>query len=419
MNVNIIYKLTKFLGVLKHNKQIILVNKYNGFSVKMTQECYKIILEMIKQKMTLECMLKCFEDDEDKEYFERLLIRMSEREIIVPIDNKEIIDINGIAIAITNRCNLHCSHCIAASVNSNINNDLCFSDLKKIFKEAILANPLSITITGGEPMTYKYFFEICEFTKKRYTGKLLLMTNGTLISKDNVKLIVDYFSDVSISLDGIDENSVKNIRGESVFRKVISSVDELQKHGFSNISLSMVKTLKNASSVPEFIQLCKNLRVKPIIRLFAAEGRGAEQKDELYIHEKSLEFNVEQINKKVHLKREIVPRCDAEFGSVFIDAKGDIYPCQPFHSNQFLLGNIFQISSLKEFILTEEYKKTIGFNHFEQITASKNIECASCDVNYFCWHCGFIHESEKRDNKYYKDWCEFNKSRLSYTLWGD
>lgn len=41
--------------------------------------------------------------------------------------------------------------------------------------------------------------------KKNYDGKITVMTNATLINKNNVSFIVKNIDEINISIDGIDE----------------------------------------------------------------------------------------------------------------------------------------------------------------------------------------------------------------------
>lgn len=54
--------------------------------------------------------------------------------------------------------------------------------------------------------------------------------NGTLINEENVKKIINSVNQIDISIDGVDEDSCKVVRGPHVFEKIMNSIKLLKKY---------------------------------------------------------------------------------------------------------------------------------------------------------------------------------------------
>ncbi len=183
--------------------------------------------------------------------------------IFTSLINKKILvsgreGIDTVDMAITHRCNLHCTHCAASAVSVSEKEYLSTEQWKTVI-DNVLA-------------------ELLRYIVSRYSGKLELMTNGLLINSDNIDEIVKSFGAISLSIDGYDEETCAAIRGKGVFEKVVHVVHQLIDHGFDRkyISLSMVETAVTNGKTDKFSELCSSLGVKCIPRLFSPIGRGLE-----------------------------------------------------------------------------------------------------------------------------------------------
>ena len=84
--------------------------------------------------------------------------------------NNEDDRIKKITFALTNLCNLSCTHCCysAGLLKEGMENKANLEVLRKIVE----VNPLELSLTGGEPMSVSNFMDIVEFLNKNYTGIL-------------------------------------------------------------------------------------------------------------------------------------------------------------------------------------------------------------------------------------------------------
>ncbi|MGN1136924.1 MAG: radical SAM protein, partial [Oscillospiraceae bacterium] len=84
---------------------------------------------------------------------------------------------------ITGKCNYNCLHCFNAKDNAPLTSKWSIEDANKLMDEAQSCGINGFTITGGEPMAHKSFFEIIEGIYKRGMYVFDLNTNGSYIDQ--------------------------------------------------------------------------------------------------------------------------------------------------------------------------------------------------------------------------------------------
>jgi MoaA/NifB/PqqE/SkfB family radical SAM enzyme len=182
--------------------------------------------------------------------------------------------------------------------------------LKLVKKWKIPAQRTRISITGGEPLIRKDFFEFLErcYQYKDLT-KYGILTNGILVDDETVKrfkkLEVDY---IQVSLEGMEVNN-DYIRGEGTFKKIIKTVEILVKEGI-NVGISVTMTKKNKEDVKSLVKLAKelgatNLGLRRLVPIGIGEGiknlmLSAQDVKKLYLY--ATEENKELLRSKSKLK---------------------------------------------------------------------------------------------------------------------
>ena len=174
--------LSKCTQILKYDNKVLYANSENGKWLRVSEEVAKIISIFLEYSSENFMEKVNFESDDDKKFFFDIIDKLTQYEILHEHDEKYDSD-NSVTIEITNDCNLRCKHCC---VNAGEENDYEFSfeELKGILMKCIAWNPKSITLSGGEPMIRKDFFDILFFLRETYQGIITLSTNGTLITTE-------------------------------------------------------------------------------------------------------------------------------------------------------------------------------------------------------------------------------------------
>lgn len=131
-----------------------------------------------------------------------------------------------VSFEVTNRCNLHCVHCMNRSDNSLDTDDgLCWSDMSKLIDEMKDNNVKEIYISGGEPTLYPHFKLLVEKTKS-YGMDTLVATNAYDLN-DSIDTIKKYVDIVFVSIDGT-EDSHDFFRGvKGAYSKTLGNIKTL------------------------------------------------------------------------------------------------------------------------------------------------------------------------------------------------
>lgn len=305
-------------------------------------------------------------------------------------------------IAVTNKCNLNCIHCSASSDIHQIEK-LSLTEIKLIIQELSELKIKNINITGGEPLLRSDIIDILMYLISTYQGHITFSTNGVLITDRIADILTKCVDEVSISVDGYDEDSCSKIRGQNVFDKAITAVEKLHKRNYFNISLSMLLTHENIYEESRFKNLCKSLNVKPLIHRFTPSGRGAENITSLYTNKIYSRMNFSEAKPKL---------CFPGEKEIFIDSIGDIYPCgNLLDYKSLIMGNI-KSNSIKEVL-----SKWKANNPMEKYRPWKIEPCRDCNVNLFCHSCISNVLNVKNSNIYFSDMCSIMHYGLSSVLW--
>lgn len=431
MNRNSKYELSSSAVIIENKNRVVLINTTTGLWLKSSSECYNYIKLLSESNYTVESFLQMFQDDEDVSYMSELIEKLIiiniliERKVGCEIDTRD--NIEKVYFLITHRCNLRCRHCCVDAGAVDDKEELTTNEIMMCIDRIAELNPKCVIISGGEPLIRKDFNDIIRYAVDEKKLKLHLMTNGCLIDKSLAEFIVQKFSAVSISIDGVDEASCAIIRGEGCYDKVISAVKLLQEYGSIEISLSMVEIEANSDYQRSFYNLCKSLKVVPAVRKFDLDGRGFENRDLLIDafrdYYKRVGFNSERnVLSKYRLAapREIgACNCHAIFDNLTVTENGDIYPCNLLNEKDYFIGNILKMDSLMDFVFKKKYITSQAYHNLMKIQPNSILMCRECKVNYFCFTCPNI---VKQMMKYPDDlttYCSSRKKHLYKIIWNE
>jgi radical SAM protein with 4Fe4S-binding SPASM domain len=410
----------KDLLINKRNKKVILYNKDKKRHIKLSDEVYKYIRLAEKNKWTVKELLDCFKKNEDKKYMSTLIDIMIKNEVILGniLQRDRFKDIH---LSLTNRCNLSCKHCVSSCGPKEYD----YLDTKKIIRlidNLCNLNVRTLILTGGEPLVRADFTKIVEYIKEVLPVQSLgLSTNATLINDENIDFIVNNFDKIDISIDGVDENTCSNIRGKGVFGKVMKAIHELHSRDFYNISMSMVFSEKNYGRSKEFKMLNERLNTTPIERYFIPSGRGLVNRDIFSDEDSTLPLLVPRLYEENSHEDETSKigscSCNACIEQVFIDHKGDIYPCPSLTEEAYLIGSVFDkdvVASLRD----NKLRENTGFKNLNKLYPFNFEKCKDCDVNIFCLKCPARVNTVKDNEKELKRWCGLMKKNIELAIWG-
>ncbi len=139
-----------------------------------------------------------------------------------------------IAINLTRRCNLACSHCYldADGLTSVPHDELDSTEIKHLLDEITLHHEQAmVVLTGGEPLLRKDLEDIC--AHGRESGLMMVIgSNGSLLSERRVKSLKQAgVMGIGISVDSLDAQLHDRFRGQpGSWNKTMAGIEYCRKH---------------------------------------------------------------------------------------------------------------------------------------------------------------------------------------------
>ncbi len=320
---------------------------------------------------------------------------------------------------ITGKCNYNCLHCFNAADNAPLQSEWSLEEAEKLLDEAEACGINAFTITGGEPMCHKNFFEIIEGIYKRGMFVEELNTNGYYITQEALDRLKKIGCNplVKISFDGVGHHDwLRNRRGAE--EDAIRAIKLCIENGFRVKAQTNVHRL-NADSMLETALMLEKMGVSEmrIIRTTEAprwvKNGGdstlglAEYFDLMlgflsgYIKTNpTMEIDIWQFvhlwpGAKSYRPRAVeclkgeycdsIPVCRGNRGMVAVAANGNLFPCHQlsgyYEMHNWHLGNVKE-NGLKKYLQKGDYLNEVCTTVGE--LRKKNEKCSSCKWFEYC-----------------------------------
>lgn len=167
----------------------------------------------------------------------------------------------------TNSCNLNCKFCIYRNANMEVEG-MTFDKSKSISRERgikLIEELYDIGVKaiehtgGGEPTLHENFFEFVDVARKLNLEQGLI-TNGTLLNKENVKHVAD-FEYVRFSVDAASRKTYMLVKGADKFNEVLTNIERLIQIKKKNniVGFSFVVCRENYREIWDACNLAKAL----------------------------------------------------------------------------------------------------------------------------------------------------------------
>lgn len=127
-----------------------------------------------------------------------------------------------VSIALTNACDLKCTHCYASKQSARLSKE----QVKRWMTELDEAGCFGVGFGGGEPTLHPNFVELCQFGQRETGLAISLTTHGHTLSERLVCQLEGAVNFMRISMDGIGE-TYERIRGRS-FEKLLQNLTLLK-----------------------------------------------------------------------------------------------------------------------------------------------------------------------------------------------
>jgi len=166
---------------------------------------------------------------------------------------------------LTNKCDQKCKHCYIFNSDKPVDfNELNINEISLVinsfidFCEEFECNP-SLTLIGGDPLLYPYFWEVLEYIHKHGIPFSILGNPFHLNHEVCLRLASLGCLDYQMSLDGL-ENTHDQIRKPGSFSATLSALDMIKEARLRTVIMSTVSRM-NKDEIPKLIRLVTDLEV--------------------------------------------------------------------------------------------------------------------------------------------------------------
>jgi len=156
---------------------------------------------------------------------------------------------------VTYACNLRCKHCYA-NAGKPLTDELTTEEALKVVDTLGEAGVAALAFSGGEPLVRKDILKLID-RGKDYEMHVSIATNGTLLTKENVKKLEEHGLDfIQISLDGT-KDAHEAFRGiPGIYERTVEGIKNAVESGVTTC-ISMTATKLNYKDVPKVMDLAE------------------------------------------------------------------------------------------------------------------------------------------------------------------
>lgn len=251
----------------RYNEEVYLLYNPEGTSgvLSVGREIYDLIKAVDGKSSVKEIFKKLHIKEKDYITICNVITQLIENNILYVVGESNKIDTEKIFnktltcwLHLTNDCNLRCKYCYIHKSHSVMSDDILYPAIDKMMASCRRHGykTLSLMLVGGEALTrfdtIKNIVDYCNKNKKDLNVTYTLPTNGTLITKDVAKFVVDNEFNVGVSLDGIGEYNNNRVyaNGTSSYDKVITGIDNLIERNLKP-SIMITVTNDNLDGLPD------------------------------------------------------------------------------------------------------------------------------------------------------------------------
>lgn len=256
------------------------------------------------------------------------------------------------------RCNSACGYC---DLPLNVGRyEMIREEIQKVFSGLYRDGVRFVLMQGGEPLLRRDLPEILE-DLSAIGFHLTLITNGTKLTASLVERVSRLPVAISVSLDTLDRERYRQIRGADQLSQVIEGIALLKDFPHPKF-LTCIVSEANRTEAPAVVRFARERGFLPVVGAYHWNVGIYGRPDELLMYDRSSAAAVfsglldDELIPSGYLRKFVednvswlcgqkLEPCDAGRYSVAIDASGNVSPCLAFPS----VGNLLE-SSLSEIL---------------------------------------------------------------------
>ena len=229
--------------------------------------------------------------------------------------------LRDLRISITDRCNLRCTSCMPREVFGKNHSFspraelLNFEEIERLAKLFIRLGVQKIRLTGGEPLLRHDVEKLIEILSGLHTGEgkpveIALTTNAVLLSRKVQSLKDAGLSRVTVSLNGLSEETFRRMSDSGVSVKtVLDGIAAAQSVGLAPVKVNMV--VRRGLNDHEIIPMAEYFRNSGIILRFIEYMDAGSTNDWRMDDVVTAQEMLEQVDMHYPIRR-IDPNCAGE-----------------------------------------------------------------------------------------------------------
>ena len=256
------------------------------------------------------------------------------------------------------RCNSACGYC---DLPLNVGRyEMTREEIQRVFSCLYRGGVRFVLVQGGEPLLRRDLPEILE-ELSTIGFHLTLITNGTKLTASLVERLSRLSLAISVSLDTLDRERYRQIRGADQLDQVLEGIAFLKDFPHPKFLTCIVSEV-NRAEAPAVVRFAREQGFLPVVGAYHWNIGTYGRPDELLMYDRSSAAAVFSglldgelippgyLRKFVEdnvswLRGQKLEPCDAGRYSIAIDASGNVSPCLAFPS----VGNLLE-SSLNEIL---------------------------------------------------------------------
>jgi uncharacterized protein len=319
--------------------------------------------------------------------------------------------INTITLNVTQICNLHCTYCAAGGdgtygdAMTRISVEKTLPQLKFLLAQLKSGETFQITYLGGEPLLYPEGIQLLgqflngEGSRLGIQIRHRIVTNGTLLSSQNIRILTDLKAHVVVSIDGPAKVNDRNrpMKGQqSATAVVVEGLERIKQvkpqlgsfrlsgvFGKNNLLLLEAYEFYRQFDADNYDFNFDHDETEPQLALDFS--RAFEQ-----VVARAFEIGGEKELRKIvtmdriftNLDRQsrVLNYCGAGKNFVMIDSKNNIFPC------------VWSPNKASEAVGSGSYLSSSKLAQFQKPLMEKQ-GCNTCWARYLCGGgCSYVHE---------------------------
>ena len=251
------------------------------------------------------------------------------------------------------RCNSACGYC---DLPLNVGRyEMTREEIQGVFSGLYRDGVRFVLVQGGEPLLRRDLPEILE-DLSAMGFQLTLITNGTKLTTHLVERLGRLPLAISVSLDTLDREQYRQIRGADQLLQVLEGIALLKEFPHPKF-LTCIVSEANRTEVPAVVRFAREQGFLPVVGAYHWNVGTYGRPDELLMYDRSSAAAVfsglldDELIPPGYLRKFVednvswlrgqkLEPCDAGRYSIAIDASGNVSPCLAFPS----VGNLLQLS---------------------------------------------------------------------------